>query len=91
MSPKLASLAPLDAALRQQAEAVTAQAKAGVAEPLDVLAAEAELASNTLVEFDARLRAVQALGQLEDALQRPFDALKTIEKGRDQQSTTKQP
>ena len=53
--------------------------------------AEAELASNTLVEFDAHLRAVQALGQLEDALQRPFDALKTIEQGRDQQATTKQP
>ena len=88
---QLASLAPLDAALRQQAEAVTAQAKAGAAEPLDVLAAQAELASNTLVEFDARLRAVQALGQLEDALQRPFDALKTIEQGRDQQATTKQP
>lgn len=88
---QLASLAPLVAALRQQAEAVTAQAKAGVAEPLDVFAAEAELASNTLVQFDAHLRAVQALGQLEDALQRPFDALKTIEQGRDQQATTKQP
>lgn len=87
---QLASLAPLDAALRQQAESVKAQAKAGAAEPLDVLSAEAELAANGLAEFDARLRAVQALGQLEDALQRPFDALKTIEQGRDLPATVKE-
>jgi outer membrane protein TolC len=86
---QLADLAPLDAALRQQAETVTAQAKAGAAEPLDVLAAEAELATSAVAQFDARRRAVQALGQLEDALQRPFDALKTIEQSREQQANLK--
>ena len=87
---QLSGLAPLEAALRQQAEAVAAQAKAGAAEPLDVLAAEAELSASALAEFDARLRAVQALGLLEDALQRPFSALKTIEQGRDLQATLKE-
>jgi outer membrane protein TolC len=88
---QLASLAPLDAALRLQVEAVNAQAKAGAAEPLEVLSAEAELAAGAVAEFDTRLRAVQALGQLEDALQRPFDALKTIAQGRDLQATSQQP
>lgn len=88
---QLAGLAPLEAALRQQAEDLAAQANAGAAEPLDVLAAEAELASNRLAEFEARLRAVQALGQLEDAVQRPFDGLKTIEMGRESLATRKKP
>ena len=87
---QLAGLAPLDAALRQQAEAVTAQAKAGAAEPLDVLAAQAELAASAVANFDVRLRALQAFGQLEDALQRPFEALKVIEQGRDLQANTKE-
>lgn len=88
---QLAGLAPLEAALRQQVESVRAQAKAGAAEPLEVLNAETELAAHGLAEFDARLRAVQALGQLEDALQRPFGALKTIEQGRELSGTSKQP
>lgn len=88
---QLASLAPLDTALRQQAESVRTQAKAGAAEPLDVLSAEAELAANDLARFDSHLRAVQALGQLEDALQRPFSALKGIEHGREFSGTPKQP
>jgi outer membrane protein TolC len=87
---QLAARAPLDAALRQQVALVSAQAKAGAAEPLDLLVAEAELAAGAVAEFDARLRIEQALGQLEDALQRPFDALKTIEQGRDQRAILKE-
>ncbi len=79
---QLSRLAPLETALRQQAEVITARARAGAAEPLEVLTAESELAANQLVIFDARLRALQALGQLEDAVQRPFTALQTIEHGR---------
>jgi outer membrane protein, heavy metal efflux system len=88
---QLAGLAPLEAALLQQAESVRAEAKAGAAEPLEVLHAEAELAANGLAMFDAHLRAVQALGQLEDAWQRPFGALRTIEQGRELSGTPKQP
>ncbi len=79
---QLSGLAPVETALAQQSEVIITQARAGAAEPLEVLAAEAELASHQLATFDARLRALQALGQLEDALQRPFTSLQTIEHGR---------
>lgn len=88
---QIKGLAPVAAALRQQAEDLASQAQAGAAEPLEVLAAEAELASNRLAEFEVRFRAVQALGRLEDALQRPFDGLKTIERGRESLATRTKP
>ena len=88
---QLAALRPLRAAQQQQADAVAAQARAGAAEPLDLLAAQAELAAADVTEFDARLRVLQALGQLEDAVQRPFDALRVIEQSPAPQAATPSP
>jgi cobalt-zinc-cadmium efflux system outer membrane protein len=78
----LLGLAPYRDSQRRQADAVEAMLRAGAAEQLDVLSAQAELAGGAVVELDAQVRAAQALGQLEDALQRPFTALETIERDR---------
>ena len=78
---QIEQLKPLRAAQQQQADSLAAQVKAGAAEPLDALAAQSELAGADLAEFDAQLRVLQALGQLEDAIQRPFEALRVVEQG----------
>ncbi len=76
---QMEQLKPLRAAQQQQADSLAAQVKAGAAEPLDALTAQSELAGADLTEFDAQLRVLQALGQLEDAIQRPFEALRVVE------------
>jgi len=72
----LATLEALAADQKKQAEAVTAQAKAGAADELDLLHAQLELSAGALVQLDGRIKAQQAYGALEDALQRPLEALK---------------
>ena len=88
---QIEQLKPLRAAQQQQADSLAAQVKAGAAEPLDALTAQSELAGADLTEFDAQLRVLQALGQLEDAIQRPFEALRVVEQGGAAQSNHSHP
>jgi cobalt-zinc-cadmium efflux system outer membrane protein len=84
----LATLQSLAATQKQQNDAMAAQAEAGVADRLDVLNAQVELAASELVQLDGRIQAQQAFGALEDAVQRPIDALGTalIQPPRSQQA-----
>lgn len=68
----------------QQARLQSAQAAfhAGLADRLDLNAAQLEATISALAEWDALVRFQQSIGQLEEALQRPFKALSTIEQGR---------
>jgi outer membrane protein, heavy metal efflux system len=77
----LATLEALAADQKKQSDAVTAQAKAGAADELDLLNANLEMSVSALVQLDGRIKAQQAFGALEDAMQRPLEALKprTIE------------
>ncbi len=75
----VAALDTLLSAQEKQRAAVAAQFKAGAADQLEVLNAEAELAAAELLRLDAATKARTALGQLEDAIQRPFDALGFVE------------
>ena len=69
------------AAKRAQREVIAAQAKAGAVDRLQLLAAELEFTTVALAELDARVQAQQALGALEDAVQRPVDMPKAIYEG----------
>jgi outer membrane protein TolC len=75
----LATVEKLMAAQKKQQEAIAAQLKAGAADQLEALNAQAELLATEVLRLDTRARAMDALGQLEDAMQRPFDALSSIE------------
>lgn len=68
---ELQALVPLRASQQSQLEATRALVRVGVAEPSEALAAELEVAAGAIAELDARGRALRALGQLEDAVQRP--------------------
>ena len=54
--------------------------RAGGADRLELAAARIEAASVALNHLDALLKKQQALGWLEEALQRPFDGLSTVER-----------
>ncbi len=71
---RLNSLVTPRAAQQQQAAALAAQVQAGAAEPLDLLAVRVEQAVTELLEWDARVQTVRAFGQLEEAIQRPFES-----------------
>jgi len=58
--------------LQKQLGSVHAQAQAGEAEPLTLANAEAEYATGAQSQLDALVKAQQALGQLEDAVQSPL-------------------
>src|SRR5581483_5053152 len=73
---QLSSLDTLLVAQRKQTESVAAQVNAGAADPLDLLNAQLELSVGELARLDGHLRLEQALGAIEDALQRPAAALK---------------
>jgi outer membrane protein, heavy metal efflux system len=76
------NLAILEALLAQQQRqraAIEAQFKSGAADQLELLNAEAELATAELLRTDAETKVAVASGHLEDAIQRPFDALSFVE------------
>ncbi|HKQ37013.1 MAG TPA: TolC family protein [Verrucomicrobiae bacterium] len=75
----VATLDALLAAQEKQRTAVAAHFKAGAADQLEVLNAEAELAAAQLLRLEAQAKAASAFGNLEDAIQRPFDALSLVE------------
>jgi outer membrane protein TolC len=64
---------------RQQARSMQAAVKAGGADPLELGSAQLEVRLAELARLDALVKAHQALGQLEDAVQVPFDALTSVE------------
>jgi outer membrane protein TolC len=57
---------------RRQLDSVTAQSKAGEAEPLSLANAETEYATGAQAQLDALIKSQQALGDLEDAMQSPL-------------------
>lgn len=61
----------------KQNEAVAAQIQAGAADPLELLNGRLELGLSRLAQLDGRIKVQQALGSLEDALQRPITAMKS--------------
>jgi outer membrane protein TolC len=66
-------------AQRRQAAQVEALQRAGAADQLDLRHAQLEARLTELARLDARLKAHQALGQLEDAVQTPFEGLAAVE------------
>jgi outer membrane protein, heavy metal efflux system len=76
---QIAGLEKVDAALRRQAALVHQQLEAGGADRLEEQGAQLELAVGRLALLDARTKAVQAAGLLEDALRIPFANLRSVE------------
>lgn len=66
---------------RQQAEGARAAFRAGAADQVELGAARLEEVVAELALLEAQTRSQQALGQLEDALQIPFEVLPSIETG----------
>jgi cobalt-zinc-cadmium efflux system outer membrane protein len=69
---RVKSLQSLRIEQQRLAEMMEARVKVGVAEPLDLLAVQSELAASAVIESDARVQLVRAFGQVEDAMQSPF-------------------
>ena len=67
-----AALRSLADAQAKRRDAVAAQLKAGAADQVDLLNAEFESATYELVALDNQIKLRQALGALEDAIQRPL-------------------
>ena len=76
---------------RKQQEAVDQQLKAGAADRLEVLTAQLELATGELVLQDSQTRLHQALGALEDTVQRPVANWPDLEQGRAAQAKQEKP
>lgn len=64
--------------LQQRLDSIRAQMQAGAADALAVASAEVEFATGAQSQFAARIRAQQALGQLEDAVQNPLTLTPTM-------------
>jgi outer membrane protein TolC len=60
----------------RQREAVAAQVQAGAAERLDGVNSEVELAAGELAQLDGRVKLLQSVVALENAVQRPIDTIK---------------
>ena len=76
---------------RKQQESVEQQFKAGAADRLEVLTAQLELATSELAVADGQTKLHQALGALEDAVQRPVAAWPNLEQGRAAQAKQEKP
>jgi len=74
MSEKtLSNLKSLQSAQEQQRKSIEAQVKAGAADQLDLMNAQVEFGASELVRLDGQVKFQQAVGALEDAVQRPLD------------------
>jgi outer membrane protein TolC len=69
-------------AQRAQQERVEAQIRAGADDTLALLQAQYELAASEVLRSEADFKIQQALGALENVLQRPFTGLATADHGR---------
>ena len=78
-------------AQRRQADSIQASFRAGGADRFEADSARLEAAVAELAVLDAKTRAAQALGQLEDALQIPFDALRMAERNPHNPSNQEKP
>ena len=65
--------------------------KAGAADHLDLLTAQLELATSELALEDGQAKLHQALGALEDAVQRPLATWPDLEHGRAVQAKQEKP
>jgi len=75
-------LRQIDALLKthqQHVQAIQAAVNAGGADQLQLSSARSEVALAEVARLDAAIKAQQALGQLEDAMQVPFDAMQSVE------------
>jgi cobalt-zinc-cadmium efflux system outer membrane protein len=64
---------------RKHVQSVEAMVQAGAADQFDLRLAQLEVATTELARLDAMVKAQQAVGQLEDAVQVPFGALQSVE------------
>jgi outer membrane protein TolC len=64
---------------RKHVQAVEAMVKAGAADQSELRTAQLEVATTESTRLDAVVKAQQALGQLEDTMQLPFNALPSVE------------
>ena len=71
---RLGALELLAAEQQKQAAAIEAQARAGALDGLDLIGAKLELAQLRLIQWDAGMKAMQAVGRLEDVLQTPLES-----------------
>ena len=85
------SVEALLATQRKQQELVAQQVKAGAADRVDMLTAQIELATSELALADSQAKLHQALGALEDAVQRPLASWPNLEQGRDAQAKQEKP
>ena len=69
---RLTALEELRAAQKTRLSSLQAQFEAGAVDALDVRLAEVELATDELLHWNARLKALRALGEAEDAAQFPL-------------------
>jgi outer membrane protein TolC len=76
---------------RKQQESAEQQLKAGAADRLDVLSAQLELATSELAVEDGQTKLHQALGALEDAVQRPLTTWPDLEQGREPRAKQEKP
>jgi outer membrane protein TolC len=76
---------------RKQQESVEQQVKAGAADRLDLLTAQLELDTSELALEDGQTKLHQALGALEDAVQRPLATRPDLEQGRAAQAKQEKP
>ena len=77
---QLQQLEGLVRAQRQQLEQVEASFQAGAADQFDLASARVEFAATELARLDVLSKTQQAVGLLEDALQRPFEGISTVER-----------
>ncbi len=76
---QLRQLDELTSAQRQQLSQIEASFNAGALSQLDLASARLEFAATELARLGALLTKQRAVGLLEDALQRPFEGLLTVE------------
>ena len=69
---RLEAMKELRAAQETRVKSLRAQFDAGAIESFDVLAAEAELAADELLHWEAKLKEMRAFGDLEDTIQFPL-------------------
>ncbi len=69
---RLNALEELRAAQKTRLSSLQTQFEAGAAEALDLRLAEVELATDELLHWNARLKTLRALGEVEDAIQFPL-------------------
>ncbi len=87
---QLKQLEELTRAQQQVVEQTEASFKVGAADQFELASARVEFAASEMARLDALTKQQQAIGLLEDALQRPFEGLSTVERDPKLQAATDQ-